>query len=85
LRGASGGRRAALAGGITRFAPPAGRNGRSLGALEEVPGQPGKRTLSELTGLVKTRLRGMQYRPDLLAAFLARTRLDLALLRNTRN
>jgi transposase len=36
-----------------------------------------KRNLSELTALVKTRLRLMQYRPRLLAAFLARTRLDL--------
>ncbi len=34
-----------------------------------------KRNLSELTALVKTRLRLMQYRPGLLAAFLARTRL----------
>jgi putative transposase len=36
-----------------------------------------KHTLSELTALVKTRLRHMQYRPGLLEAFLARTRLDL--------
>jgi hypothetical protein len=34
-----------------------------------------KRSLSELTALVKTRLRLMQYRPGLLAAFLARSRL----------
>jgi putative transposase len=37
-----------------------------------------KRSLAELTALVKTRLRRMQYRPGLLSAFLARTRLDLA-------
>ena len=36
-----------------------------------------KHTLSELTALVKTRLRRMQYRPALLNSFLARTRLDL--------
>jgi transposase len=36
-----------------------------------------KRSLAELTALVKTRLRRMQYRPGLLTAFLARTRLDL--------
>jgi len=36
-----------------------------------------KHTLGELTALVKTRLRRMQYRPGLLEAFLARTRLDL--------
>jgi transposase len=36
-----------------------------------------KRTLAELTALVKTRLRRMQYRPGLLSALLTRTRLDL--------
>jgi hypothetical protein len=35
-----------------------------------------KRSLSELTALVKTRLRRMQYRPGLLNSFLARTRLN---------
>jgi hypothetical protein len=35
-----------------------------------------KRNLPELTTLVRTRLRRMQYRPDLLAGFLASTRLD---------
>ena len=44
-----------------------------------------KRNLAELTALVKTRLRRMQYRPELLAAFLARTRLDLTPLCNPRN
>jgi transposase len=44
-----------------------------------------KHTLTELTALVKTRLRRMQYRPGLLEAFLARTRLDLTPLRNPRN
>jgi putative transposase len=39
-----------------------------------------KRSLSELTALVKTRLRRMQYRPGLLSSFLARTRLDLTSL-----
>jgi DDE superfamily endonuclease len=36
-----------------------------------------KRNLSQLTVLVKTRLRRMQYRPGLLAGFLASTGLDL--------
>jgi putative transposase len=36
-----------------------------------------KHTLAELTALIKTRLRRIQYRPGLLEAFLARTRLDL--------
>jgi putative transposase len=36
-----------------------------------------KRNLSQLTALVKTRLRQMQYRPSLLDGFLASTRLDL--------
>ncbi len=44
-----------------------------------------KRTLAELTALVKTRLRRMQCRPDLLSAFLFRTRLDLTPLCNPRN
>jgi hypothetical protein len=37
-----------------------------------------KRNLAQLTALVKTRLRRMQYRPGLLEGFLASTRLDLA-------
>ena len=36
-----------------------------------------KRDISQLTALVKTRLRRMQYRPALLDGFLASTRLDL--------
>ena len=36
-----------------------------------------KHDISELTTLVKTRLRRMQYRPGLLEGFLAKTRLDL--------
>ena len=37
-----------------------------------------KRNLAQLTVLVKTRLRRMQYQPGLLEGFLASTRLDLA-------
>ena len=36
-----------------------------------------KRNLAQLTALVKTRLRRMQYRPALLEGFLASTGLDL--------
>jgi putative transposase len=36
-----------------------------------------KRNLAQLTALVKTRLKRMQYRPGLLTGFLASTRLDL--------
>ena len=36
-----------------------------------------KRNLAQLTALVKTRLKRMQYRPARLDAFLASTRLDL--------
>jgi putative transposase len=36
-----------------------------------------KRNLAQLTALVKTRLRRMQYRPGLLNGFLASTGLDL--------
>jgi hypothetical protein len=44
-----------------------------------------KRSLSELTALVKTRLRRMQYRPRLLHGFLAGTRLDFSPLSDLRN
>ncbi|MGH3222725.1 MAG: transposase, partial [Streptosporangiaceae bacterium] len=40
-----------------------------------------KHDIDQLTALVKTRLRRMQYRPGLLEGFLAKTGLDLALLR----
>jgi hypothetical protein len=36
-----------------------------------------KRNIAQLTALVKTRLKRMQYRPGLLSGFLASTRLDL--------
>jgi putative transposase len=36
-----------------------------------------KRNIAQLTALVKTRLKRMQYRPGLLDGFLASTRLDL--------
>jgi len=39
-----------------------------------------KHNFSQLTALVKTRLRRMQYQPRLLEGFLAKTRLDLTLL-----
>ena len=38
-----------------------------------------KRNLGQLTALIKTRLRRMQYRPGALDGFLASTRLDLTL------
>jgi transposase len=37
-----------------------------------------KHNIDQLTALVKTRLRRMQYRPGLLEGFLAKTHLDLA-------
>ena len=37
-----------------------------------------KQNIDQLTALVKTRLRWMQYRPGLLDGFLAKTRLDLS-------
>jgi putative transposase len=42
-----------------------------------------KRNLAQLTALVKTRLKPMQYRPSLLDGFLASTRLDLSPFCNT--
>ena len=44
-----------------------------------------KRNLAQLTTLVKTRLRRMQYRPSLLEGFLAHTGLDLTPFCNPRN
>jgi len=38
-----------------------------------------KHTIGQLTALVKTRLRQMQYRPGLIDGFLAKTGLDLTL------
>jgi transposase len=43
-----------------------------------------KRNLSQLTALVKTRLRRMQYRPGLLEGFLASARLDITPFCHTR-
>ena len=40
-----------------------------------------KHNINQLTALVKTRLRQMQYRPGLLEGFLAKRGLDLAPLR----
>ena len=37
-----------------------------------------KHDISQLTALVKTKLKRMQYRPAILEGFLAKTRLDLA-------
>lgn len=44
-----------------------------------------RRDLAQLTGLAKTRLRRMQYRPGLLEGFLAGTRLDLTPFCNPKN
>ena len=44
-----------------------------------------KRNLAQLTVLIKTRLRRMQYRPGLLDGFLASTGLDLTPFCNPRN
>ena len=44
-----------------------------------------KRNLAQLTTLIKTRLKRMQYRPGLLDGFLASTGLDLTPFRNPRN
>ena len=44
-----------------------------------------KRSIAQLTALVKTRLKRMQYRPRLLDGFLASTRLDLTPFCNPRH
>jgi putative transposase len=41
-----------------------------------------KHNIDQLTALVKTRLRRMQYRPGLLEGFLAKTGLDLGNFHN---
>jgi putative transposase len=41
-----------------------------------------KHDINQLTMLVKTRLRQMQYRPGLLNGFLAKTQLDLSNFHN---
>jgi len=44
-----------------------------------------KRNLPQLTALIKTRLKRLQYRPGLLDGFLASTVLDLTPFSNPRN
>ena len=44
-----------------------------------------KHNIIQLTALVKTRLRRMQYQPGLLDGFLAKTRLDLTTFSNFHN
>jgi hypothetical protein len=44
-----------------------------------------KRNLTQLTTLINTPLKRMQYRPGLLDGFLASTGLDLTPFRNPRN
>jgi putative transposase len=44
-----------------------------------------KRDIGQLTALIRTRLRRMQYRPGLLEGFLAGTRLDLTPFHNLGN
>ena len=53
--------------------------------LKRSPASPANRDISQLTALVKTRLRRMQYRPGLLDGCLAGTRLDLTPFCNLRN
>ena len=44
-----------------------------------------KHNIDQLTALIKTRLRRMQYRPGLLEGFLAKTGLDLGNFHNSRS
>jgi hypothetical protein len=53
-----------------------------LAASEATLANLAKRNISQLTALVKTQLRRMQYRPGLLDGFLAETRLDFKPFRN---
>ena len=47
-----------------------------MGPPEAIAGELTKHTITELTALVKTRLKRMQYRSGLLAGFLASTGLE---------
>jgi transposase len=53
--------------------------------LKRSPANLAKRNLSQLTALVKNRLKRMQYRPALLAGFLASARLDFSPFCNSHN
>jgi hypothetical protein len=53
--------------------------------LKRSPANLARRNLSQLTALVKTRLKRMQYRPALLEGFVASTGLDLSPFCNPRN
>jgi CspA family cold shock protein len=55
-----------------------------LAAPERFLAHLAKRDIAQLTTVVKTRLRRMQYQPGLIEGFLAGTRLDLTPLRNPR-
>jgi hypothetical protein len=46
--------------------------------MKRSPANLAKRNLAQLTTLVRTRLKRMQYRPGLLGGFLTSTGLDLA-------
>jgi hypothetical protein len=46
-----------------------------VGAPEEEPGQPRPGSIDDLAGLVRTRLKRVQYRPDLLYGLIAETGL----------
>ena len=51
-------------------------NSHSAGSFTRNREEPLKRSLANLTALVKTRLKRMQYRPALLIGFLSRTGLE---------
>lgn len=48
-------------------------------APKEIAGQPHKPSLDQLTAMVKTRLKRMQYRPHLIEGLIAKTGLDFQL------
>ena len=65
----------------------AAQTGWRMGGLGRTSNGPclAKRHIGQLTALVKTRLKKMQYRPGLLKGFLASTSLDLAPSVNPQN
>jgi hypothetical protein len=59
--------------------------GTSLVTSEKILANLAKRNLAQVTALIKTRLKHMQYRPGLLDGFLASTGLNLTPFCNPRN
>ncbi|GAA4958560.1 putative transposase [Nonomuraea thailandensis] len=61
---------------LPTYAPELNPVGDRVVAPQTRAGQPGPCTLDDLAAVIRSRLKQMQYRPDLLNAFLAHTGLN---------